>query len=274
MKLHLHEKQLAFQILTPCTLNCKLCADYSPLYRKKGEKYFVSYEDFCREAEEIFKIYDFIEDVTITGGEPLMHPQLTKIVLFLLEHFHTQFKICRIFTNGTLLPSPTLIEQIKKIEKNNFQIVIDCYGELSTKTQKIAAILEDSNISFRINNYYGEQPYCGGWIDYGPLDKRRNYSKDVLENIYNQCHCAHWKTLLVFKGTLFPCCQAAFGHDFAYFSLSKDEFVDLFDNSVSIEDKKDIVKKFGTAPITACQYCNGFDTQKSLRYPAAEQIID
>ncbi len=270
----LFEKQLAFQILTPCTLNCKLCGDYSPLYRKKGERYFVSYENFCREVEEVFKIYDFIEDITITGGEPLMHPQLPEITAFVLEHFPDRFKTCRIFTNGTLLPSSELIEQIKRCEKDNFQMVIDSYGELSFKAQEIAAALTTAQISCRINNYYGDQQYCGGWIDYGPLDKFRNYSQKDLKMQISRCHNANWKNLIVFKGMLFLCCQAAFGYDLKYFSLHSNEYINLFDSSVSIDCKREIAAQLGTVPLTACQYCNGFDIQNSLRFPAAEQVSD
>lgn len=267
----LREKQIAFQILTPCTLNCRLCADYAPLYREKGERYFVTLENFAKEIKEVFRIYDFIEDITITGGEPLMHPQLTEILKLTLENFKAQFHKCRIFTNGTIVPKASLVDQVIVSANNNFEFVIDDYGTLSSNSARIEALLEQYEIPCRVNRYYGGEQHCGGWIDYGPLDYFHNESREALQTKIQNCHNANWKNLLVFKGKLYLCTQAAFGHDLNYFSLQKNEYIDLFDETVSTAEKKAVAFQLGKEPISSCQYCNGFDVEKSKRFPAGEQ---
>lgn len=267
----LREKQIAFQILTPCTLNCRLCADYAPLYREKGIHYFVTLENFGKEINEVFKIYDFIEDITITGGEPLLHPQLTEILTLTLKNFSSQFHKCRIFTNGTIIPKTALLDQVVLYGKNNFEFVIDDYGAISANTARMESLLSQYGISYRINHYYGDKQHCGGWIDYGPLDLFHNESREMLQAKIQNCHNANWKNLLVFKGKLYLCTQAAFGHDLNYFSLQSNEYIDLLDETTSITEKKAIAFQLGKEPISSCQYCNGFDVEKSQRFPAGEQ---
>lgn len=268
----LKERQLAFQILTPCTLNCKLCADYSPLYKQKKEFYYVTFENFKKEVSAIFSIYDYIEDVTITGGEPLMHPQLPELLKYVLEQYSNQFSMCRIFTNGTIVPSLDLLKVIKNSSNGNFQFVIDCYGDISSKTDTIVSLLKQEQILCRVNNYHGSDQHCGGWVDYGSLSECRNYNSQKIEHMFKHCHNATWKNLIVFKGKLALCTQAMFGDDLGYFQLKSDEFLNLTDNSIKLEEKKAFARNLGSKPLTACQYCNGFDSENSVRYPAGEQI--
>lgn len=267
----LRERQVALQILTPCTLKCRLCADYSPLYMERKEYYYVTFDNYCREISEVFKIYDYIEEITITGGEPLLHKELAKIVSFTLENFSNQFKVCRIFSNGTILPNDKLLKVISEYSSNNFEWVMDHYGTISQKAEETVSLLEENHIPYRVNRYYGEEQHCGGWINYGSLAMYRNYSTNVVQNLFNHCHSAAWKNLLVFKGKLFLCTQAAFGFDMGFFSLAPSEYIDLFSEEKTLEEKREIAAGLGHTVITACQYCNGFDAENSKRYPAGEQ---
>ncbi len=54
--------------------------------------------------------------------------------------------------------------------------------------------------------------------------------------------------------------------------LKPDEYIDLFSNRQTLEKKQQIAAEFGKRPITACQYCNGFDVERSSRFPAGEQL--
>lgn len=266
------EKQLSIQILTPCTLNCRLCADFTPLYRERGEHYFDSVENFQREIDALFQVYDYIEDLTITGGEPLMHKQLPEMLSITLRNYASHFKCCRIFSNGTILPSKELLNVIKNETHDNFEFVIDHYGEVSKKADETARILTDNQINCRINRYFGEDQYCGGWVDYGSPSIFRNYSRSKVEEIVKHCHNATWKCLILFKGKVYLCVQAAFGSDMGFFQLAPDEYIDLFDDCQPLEEKRNVASLLGKKATTACQYCNSFDIERSQRFPAGEQI--
>ncbi len=113
MEMILKEKQLAFHITTACTLNCKLCVNLMPCFKARKNARHIPVEQIKREISAVFEIYDFIEDVTISGGEPLIHPDLLKITEYCMS-FEKQFNTLRIFTNGTLMVEPTLLEYVKK----------------------------------------------------------------------------------------------------------------------------------------------------------------
>ena len=259
------------QILTPCTLNCNLCADYSPLYSKKDAHKIIPVSELKYELKKIFDIYDYIEDFTITGGEPLLHKELTDIVKKALA-YKDQFSMCRIFTNGTILPSEALLKVMNE-HSQKVQFVVDDYGEAcSVHANDIQKMANSRNIAVRINTYSGSHQHCGGWVDYGSLSEYRNYKPEKVKSMVERCHNATWKNLLVFDGKLYLCTQMAFGADLGYFTPKPDEFIDLHDEKLTLEEKKVIADHLGEKPTTACQYCNGFDVENSPRFPAGEQL--
>ena len=119
---YLKEKQLAFIITTFCTLNCKHCADLIPYFKQKKIAKHISLEQVKQEYKAVFQIYDYIEDVTVTGGEPFLYPQLSEAIDACME-FENQFDHVRIFSNGTMVPKRDFIEQLKKY--NKLSLVID-----------------------------------------------------------------------------------------------------------------------------------------------------
>jgi hypothetical protein len=266
----LRERQLGIQILNYCTLNCKLCSNYTQEYKRDGIKYISSIDEIIREIDNIFAIYDFIDDITITGGEPLLHKDLDRILLYLMK-YKNQYNTSRIFTNGTVIPCKNIINLIKE-SQGKLQIVIDHYGKLSTHTEDIKNIFIDYGLTIRINDYSDENPYSGGWVDFGPLSECRAYTDaDVLEQ-FNNCHAAKWKCLMVYKGQLHLCPASLHGKILNHFKPNEDEFIDFFDKSASFEKKRRIAADLGKKVITACQYCNGFDIKNSPRVIPAEQI--
>lgn len=273
--MELQEKQLAFHVTSACTLNCKLCVNLMPRFKKRCLAGHIPLEQIEREISAVFRIYDFIEDVTISGGEPLLHPKLSEIVDFCMS-FERQFHSLRIFTNGTILPRQRLVEQIK-VGGGKLQLVVDDYGsEHSRKTGKIKALFEKNRLPLRINCYCGVEQHCGGWIDYGSPKQHRGYSGDELQKLYQNCHVAQYKCIGVFNGKMVNCCWAIFGRELGYMPFENGtpdpQLIDLLDTTVPLEEKRRIASAYGTTPIWACQYCNGFDLERSERFPAGEQV--
>jgi MoaA/NifB/PqqE/SkfB family radical SAM enzyme len=269
-KLILRERQLGIQILNKCSLNCKLCGTYTQEYKRFGIKYISSIDEIMREIDAIFTLYDFIDDITVTGGEPLLHKNLDKILFYLLK-YQNQYSVSRVFTNGTIIPGKNIIDMLKKFQAK-LQIVVNHYGELSKHTEDIKNISIEYGFNVRINDYSKGNPYSGGWVDFGPLSEYRAYTDmDVIKQFTN-CHEANWKCLIVYKGQLHLCPASLHGSLFKHFKSKEDEFIDLFDNSVSFEKKRQIAAGLGKKVITACQYCNGFDIKNSRRVAPAEQV--
>ena len=151
----LKEKQLAFDITMCCTLNCKHCALMTPRFKQVGLARHTPFDQIKKEYDSVFQIYDFIEDVTISGGEPLTHPNITDIVSYSMK-FESQFDHLRIFSNGTIVPPKKLMEQFKCYSK--LSLVVDDYGpKVSTKVADIKKLFESENLPLRINIYYDKR---------------------------------------------------------------------------------------------------------------------
>lgn len=228
----------------------------------------------------MFQIYDYIEDITISGGEPLIHPNIIEIVNYSMK-FESQFEHLRIFSNGTIVPSQKFMELFRHY--NKLSLVIDDYGsKISTKVNEIKELFDSENLPLRIINYSGNAQYSGGWIDFGSFEEFRNYSNSELETVYKNCHEAQYKCLGVYNGKMVNCSIALMGSEANVFCKDEprisnyiknhDNILDILDTSISLQEKRKIVSKWGKVPHWQCQFCNGFNYKNSIRIPGGEQI--
>lgn len=113
-------------------------------------------------TKEILSVLDSlsrmgVHHITITGGEPLVHPDIFKIV----EHARKEPMSVDIFTNGTLI-TEDIIKKFKKIGINRFNISIDSVDEkihdtfrgkkgALKKTVKAVHLLKEAGFSIKIS---------------------------------------------------------------------------------------------------------------------------
>ena len=258
--------QIVFHIITGCTHNCKLCVSGVPYYREQGKSYSVSKDEFDLELRNVFSIFSYINRITVTGGEPLLHPKLEDLLISLMQ-YSCQFGECRIFTNGSIMPNEHLIHYIA-LTKGKLSFVVNDYGsKLSPFAEKIRL-----RTGCRVNCYNGDMQYYGGWVDYGPLNIRYEYSREEAQNMFKNCHFTDWKMYNIFKGKLFYCTRAAIGVDLGFYELDQQDYLDLNDVALSLNEKRDRILQLGKFPGKSCYYCKGFDSVNGIRYPAAEQL--
>ena len=213
--------QIVFYIITGCTHNCKLCVSGVPYYREQHKNYVVSLSDAQLEIDATFKLFSYVKRITVTGGEPLLHPELTEILNHIMK-YSDQFGECRIFSNGSLMPSEKLFSVIKNSNKKLSFVINDYGSKLSPHAEKI-----HQRTGCRVNHYTGKDQYFDGWVDYGSLNERRPYSEDEALDVMNHCHFTDWKMYNIFQGKLFYCTRAAIGMDLGFFELSERDYVDL-----------------------------------------------
>lgn len=264
-------KVLAIMSTTVCNLNCRLCTSSIPEYKKHGVVFFETAQNFRQELAEIFRIYDHIGTISISGGEPLLNRELPEMTEIALREFSEKFDQYRIITNGSILVSEALLQAIRTYAKGNADFQIDDYGEYSGRVSDIINVLEQSKIPYRVKKYYGEDQYFGGWIDLGKLNKKRNYSPEEAQHLVDHCRNAHIGTI-VYDGKLFLCHRELNCYALSHMDTDLKEYIDLREQTQTLEEKKQIAATFGKKPIQACYYCNGYDPENSPRFSAAEQI--
>ena len=159
--------KLNFIITERCSLRCRDCRALIPHVKAQKDE---SYEKIVFELDAILNSVDAVVDVEPIGGEPFLHPEITRI----LEYFCRQEKIKNvcITTNGMVIPN----EECLKILKNKkIHIYISDYGYIE-KMAKLVAVFERENISFSVES----DQY---WFDVGGFESR-NRNKEELKLEY------------------------------------------------------------------------------------------
>lgn len=251
-----------------CTLKCKLCCTYSPYYNPTPH---FSYETLTKTIDKYFNIVNHVGKFTISGGEPFLHEDLHKVIEKVSEYFN-QIDTFEIITNGTICPKDELIAALKN-HKDKMNIMIDHYGKLSTKVDEISRIFSENSINFRIRNYGSDNPHCGGWVDFGDFTQK-HFTKEDVEAKFNKCAYPR-KLQFCFStmdGEMHPCTPSRRCMELGIIPKNKDEYIDLFDETISIEEQR---QKFYSIlnmnSLSACAYCNGM-CDNSERFIPAEQL--
>ena len=261
-------KILEFFITNRCTLNCKMCLCSIPYIENPRH---TPKEELFKHFERAFPLYDSIGRVEIIGGEPMMHPDIAEIIEELLK-YREKFSKIRITTNATIIPGQKLIDVVHKAQSLGleFDFLLDNYGALSCNLEKIKALLEENQIDYRVDQYVGDNQRGNGWLCYGDFTLREE-SSDELWDKFNHCLCPKLDFHDTHEGKIYSCVYAMTGVVLGKFTLNDDEYVDLMDESKTIEEKREIIQTFLTHPTVACRYCDSFQ-ECSPRFPAAEQL--
>ena len=259
----------SLEITMRCTLKCKLCAAYAPYYDVPPH---YSAEYCAQILEKYFQIVDYVGDFSLSGGEALMHKEIDKIIDSTFK-YQNQFSRFLILTNGTLLFKKSTIELLKKYsQKKNVQINISDYGKVSCKVKELVQQLTDAGIKYRVINYHGDDVWCGGWIDYGD-HTQKIFTLEERDEAGANCVFGSLHSSLIHGGEIHRCGRAQYRMEKGIIPRNKAEYVDLFDDTLTIEEKKEILRYviLEAKSTESCAHCNSM-TSESERFPAAEQL--
>lgn len=251
-----------------CNNRCKYCGVLSPFYEKPPH---FSAEELKRVIKSYFEVVTYVDKFTISGGEPLLHPELAEIVGY-LKGYKNQYGKIEIITNGRLLMNQTLAETIKGIEDIVF--LIDDYGINSEQCRILENQIKENGNSSVYRIYYGEQSHMGGWFDMGDFSKR-DRSKEKTEEVFRECPMGNKHFgLFIVGGEGHVCFRSwrAMNINCVKKEECEDEFVDFLSNA-SIEEKREKIKRMQdrTDAFGACYFCWG-QGKGIPRVPAGEQI--
>ena len=248
-----------FLITDFCSLRCENCDSYIPYFKNpQMDSLEVIIESFNR----LISACGIINEIDVFGGEPLVHPDINRIVSFFANH--PKCKRLKVITNGTIVPTPDLLK-IMKNPKCSFRI--SDYGELSRKLSEIKAILNDENIKYEVTNYTG-------W-DRLPLIEYRNESDAELNQKFATCTT----NALYVKSGYITYCNFLAGIralDETAIPNMSDSYVNLFE-SENTEDNirhiKEYIERLQKRQfVNACRYCPGNHClQFENKVPVAEQ---
>jgi organic radical activating enzyme len=243
-------------ITEKCSLKCKNCANLNQYYKNpRDEDITLNFKAMNR----LFNCVDLVGRLSILGGEPLVCSKVTDYILECSKYDN----ICSILvvSNGTIMPSDSLIDAIKQEQRS--LLSISDYGNLSRHKKEI---IDDS---FQNNYKISVSRRAEGiWRELGRIEYI-DLNTDELEEKWNQCMMK--KYLMIKGGKLFVCPFAANAYSLQAIDKKDVFYVDLIDDSVSNDDLHDKIRCFLLMNRhNECKYCIEKGKRANI-IPAAEQ---
>lgn len=86
------------EVTEHCNLNCKSCGSFAPL----ADEEYIDIDELDRDLRRLSELSDGeVHHINILGGEPLLHPEITRIVEMVRHYF--AYGNIYLVTNGVLL---------------------------------------------------------------------------------------------------------------------------------------------------------------------------
>jgi cyclic pyranopterin phosphate synthase len=237
----LHTKRLEINVVHHCNLSCRGCSHLSPLM----PKYFISPDRLSHDLSILSK-YCRPEFTSLLGGEPLLHPDLIKIIN-VVRRSGISDKI-RVVTNGRLLH-----KMPDQFWKDVDEVHVSLYPSHPMKIKDLAVIkaIAKRNKTPLLLRHQEKFRECISEINSMDEAMTRRIYLTCANSRQDGCHT-------LFEGHYYKCSQAvfiplAFGDRF--------NFSDIQD-AVKIQDNKKFVEELTQyltteEPLTACRFCLG-----------------
>ena len=123
-------ESLEYHITDHCNLNCAGCSHFSPL----AKPWFVTFDQFKKDWDEVKENGLHIKRIRILGGEPLLHEQLGEMLTYLRELFPKEN--INVVTNGILLQKRKE-ELLPIFVENNISLTLSIYPSLNINYQEV-----------------------------------------------------------------------------------------------------------------------------------------
>lgn len=223
-----------------CTLRCRDCSHLIPFYQKP-QNYII--EDLLLPLQNLLQAVDKIEDLIVLGGEPLLHPELYKILEW--AYMNEKIAMVTIISNASICPDE---KNLQSIIKTNTRLRLSDYGKYSIKLGELEVICRENEISYAVNKET--------WTDMGVI-RHHNYSEEALYEIFHDCPFSY--SLLLLNGRLFRCAHVAHLYNLNKIEGRKEDYLD-FNNleQDAIEIMKQKLRDYMKCDyLYGCNYCNG-----------------
>ncbi len=247
-----------YEIVHHCNLNCKSCDHCSPLAKEE----FVDIKLYEKDIKQMKKLFNNIRLIGIMGGEPLLHPQITKILAITRKNVYKNTNI-QLWTNGIFLDRMNS-EFWKSMSKNRIEIILTRYN-INLNYQRIYELIRTHKIMF-----YFERPLEIKEKKFLKAKYDLTGSQDVKISD-EKCYHGHVCTTLE-NGRLYKCpiCPAA-RHFNEYFKtdmeISENDSINIY------KCKKEDVVKYFENPIPFCRYCNVLGREENQEWGISKRDI-
>ena len=234
---------ITFVINQKCSLVCKYCSSYMNEYPAEDRVNFPK-EQVIADIKAFFAAVDGVGTITVMGGEPFLHPDLSEIIQAILDC--KNFGVISISTNGICKIKPS---QLPALQDSRVNVSFSNYLSEVTEAQRDLfwrniELLRSYGVPYTI----GEPgPY---WIVPSTLDVSDGVSVETL--IQRKKDCDPVRCVQVKNGIIYPC-------DFinAVQCLNLGDYVD---SRIHIGGalRADLLDFLSQDYYSACERCKGY----------------
>jgi len=252
--------RLSIHLVDHCNLNCKGCDNFSPL----ADEIIHSVESLERDFKRINTLATGkIDSIRLQGGEPLLHPELLKILEFAGKYFGQAD--LKLVTNGTLLLNQNH-DFWESCKKNNVKVTITRYPinlnfyEIENIAKKYGTTLE----------------YFDGTSIRERVMHKMPLNLDGTEDMKNSFeHCYKSNTCIQLdEGKIYTCAtipyikyfNKQFGTDL---KVSEKDYIDIYRIN-----NLDEIFDFLCKPIPFCRYCNTLNPIYNIQWEKSKKDIN
>lgn len=219
-------------VTNKCNLLCKSCSTYAPICKSADDYDLDAFKMDIKKLKDLnlptIKFFNF------TGGEPLLHPDLTEILSVAREAFPEKNMNC--FTNGLKLQTVS-DDYLIRFRELNISLTITEYPLDDLEFREIYKRLDDLKIKYNVIFSEGQKYFS-----------KRPLKLDKSTKPYLYYYCPRYRTytesLFLFKGTLSKC----------IYSFAGKWFNEAFDTHLE-RVRKDYINLYNTTPDEVYSYC-------------------
>lgn len=241
-----------------CSLKCKYCTSYMNAYDIHDRIDF-PLEQICNDIDKFFGAVDMVGTITVMGGEPFMHKDISQIIEHLCKY--KNFGLISIATSGTYPIKP---EQLEGLHDQRVNVSFSNYNEIINENQKKLfykniELVKQSGVCYTVGEFSPE------WIV--PVSLINKHYSDKLITATKR-NCTHWHQIK--NGKVHPCDFAT-----AIYSLHvanyESDYIDL-NNDFSKKELKEKLRQYINKPFyESCRHHGYPENEEQLTAKAAEQ---
>jgi MoaA/NifB/PqqE/SkfB family radical SAM enzyme len=225
-----------------CNLNCRGCDNFSPLSPEVFAQVDVVERDCARMSE---LSGGQVDEVQLLGGEPLLHPEVTRFLAIARNCFPTA--PVKLVTNGILLlkQPETFWESCRE---NRIEIVMTKYP-IQIDHNKIEQHVRAQGVAFR---FYGNTRAIPKTMMCAPLDLS---GKQDGRDSFLRCNSAN-RCIAMDNGRVYTCSLIPY---VKYFNAQfKQQLQVTAQDSIDLHKAGSIheILEFVAHPMPFCRYCN------------------
>lgn len=250
---------MVLNILNHCNLRCKGCDHFACI----AEPYLVSYEAIEKEIIRISEITKgHITKIGIMGGEPLLHPELLKILACVRAYFPNT--ILRLTSNGILMNQQK--QEFWDVCRENKIVLVVTKYPLKTDYKKMEEIARKNNVQFEY--YQG----TGGDAIKTSCKKTINPKGDnnPVESFY-KCDVANYGNFLM-EGKMYCCPFVGSAHIFNekfgdVLEVTEEDYIDIYSPDITYDN----LLEFSARAHQFCRYCDVDRRDYGLKWEITKQ---